>query len=166
MADRATYLTQSGIRLLDDWAVSLRHMFPAEVPYLVGSALTRPDFRDVDVRVLLDDDAMRALRLVVVLADLNLAVSLWGQQVTALPIDFQVQHVDEANAEYHGRRHPLGMRVEARPHRSLVVTAGDVYSAMSAAYKAVDYGPVAPDADFEQRVAEALTARLNRTDGE
>ena len=106
---RATYLTQSGIRLLHDWGVALRRMFPAEVAYLVGSALTTADHRDVDVRVMLDDQAWTALTLVVNPADLNLAVSLWGQQVTGLPIDFQVQRMSEANAEYPGRRHPLGL---------------------------------------------------------
>lgn len=106
---RATHLTQSGIRLLDDWGVALRRMFPAEVAYLVGSALTTSDHRDVDVRVMLDDDAFYLLGDVVNLADLNLAVSLWGQRVTGLPIDFQVQHKDAANAEFAGRRHPLGL---------------------------------------------------------
>ncbi len=108
--DRATYLTQSGIRLLDDWVVALRRMFPAEVAYLVGSALTTADYRDVDVRVLLDDDTHAALRSALTIDDLNLAVSLWGQQVTGLPIDFQVQHVEQANADFDGRRHPLGIR--------------------------------------------------------
>jgi hypothetical protein len=110
--DRATYLTHSGIRLLNDWGVVLRRMFPGEVAYLVGSALTTADYRDVDVRLLLDDDALRALNSVVNLPDLNLAVSLWGQQVTSLPIDFQVQHVEAANAEFDGRRHPLGVLID------------------------------------------------------
>ncbi len=30
-------------------------------PYLVGSALTRPDFRDIDLRLILDDDRMRQM---------------------------------------------------------------------------------------------------------
>ena len=106
---RATYLTQSGYRLLDDWGVNIRRMFPGEVAYLVGSALTTAQHRDVDVRLMLDDDAHQALVSVVHIADLNLAVSLWGQQVTGLPIDFQVQLTREANRDYPGRRHPLGL---------------------------------------------------------
>lgn len=113
--DRATYLTQSGYRLLDDWGWSLRRMFPAEVAYLVGSALTTAGHRDVDVRLMLNDEDHQALRNILNLDDLNLSVSLWGQQVTGLPIDFQVQSQTEANTEHHGRRHPLGIRVDAAP---------------------------------------------------
>jgi hypothetical protein len=125
MSDRATYLTQSGYRLLDDWGVGLRRMFPAEVAYLVGSALTTSDYRDVDVRLMLDDDAHKALASVVNLADLDLSVSLWGQQVTGLPIDFQVQRTTEANAEHKGRRHPLGLLslVDGKP--SVPLHAGE-----------------------------------------
>ena len=85
-------------------------MFPAEVAYLVGSALTTAEHRDVDVRLMLDDDAYQALTGVVCLDDINLAVSLWGQQVTGLPIDFQIQRTAEWNDLPHGRRHPLGLR--------------------------------------------------------
>ncbi len=107
---RATHLTQSGIRLLNDWGATLRRMFPGEVPYLVGSALVRADHRDVDVRVMLADDAFDALVRLVNLPDLALCVSLWGQQVTGLAIDFQVQRRSDANQEYSGRRrHPLAM---------------------------------------------------------
>lgn len=106
---RATYLTQSGVRLLNDWGAGVRRMFPGEVPYLVGSALLRADHRDVDVRVMLADEAYDALAELVNLADLHLSVSLWGQQVTGLPVDFQLQRRDHANAEFDGRRHPLGM---------------------------------------------------------
>jgi hypothetical protein len=84
-------------------------MFLHEMPYLVGSALTSPDWRDVDVRVMLDDDEYDSLQRRIVPALLNLAVSTWGQKVTGLPIDFQIQRAREANAEHHGRRHPIGM---------------------------------------------------------
>lgn len=106
--DRATYLTMSGYRLLDDWGANLRRMF-GEVPYLVGSALTTADHRDVDVRLLLDREPWDQLDAAVYLPDLHLCVSLWGQRVTGLPIDFQVQLVEDANAQFHGRRHPLGL---------------------------------------------------------
>lgn len=106
---RATYLTKSGYRLLDDWGANLRRMFLGEVPYLVGSALTTVEHRDVDVRLMLDLHHYCSLKAVVNLPDLNLAVSLWGQQVTGLPIDFQVQHAETANQDHAGRRHPLGL---------------------------------------------------------
>jgi hypothetical protein len=82
-----------------------------ETPYLVGSAMTRADFRDVDVRLILDDSIFDGH-----FADerfrngLNLAVSLWGESVTRLPIDFQIQRRTDANAEFPAanRRRPLG----------------------------------------------------------
>lgn len=114
--DRATYLTVSGYRLLDDWGANLRRMFGA-VPYLVGSALTSADHRDVDVRVMLEGDRVEALGRLVDLADLHLCVSLWGQGVTGLPIDCQVQGIQAANDQFHGqRRHPLGLRIDPPRH--------------------------------------------------
>jgi hypothetical protein len=107
---RATHLLQSQIAELEAWGQRLRTMFHGEMPYLVGSSLTTGNWRDIDVRVMLDDDAYDALKLLVVPSQLNLAVSVWGQKVTGLPIDFQVQRMTEANEEFHGRRHPLAMR--------------------------------------------------------
>lgn len=102
---RATYLLQSEVALLGTWGRDVRRMFDA-MPYLVGSCLTTKDHRDVDVRVMLDgDDYSTPFWLGV-----NLAVSLWGQKVTGLPIDFQVQQTAAANAEFDGRRHPIGMK--------------------------------------------------------
>lgn len=85
-------------------------MFPDEMPYLVGSSIQRPDYRDVDVRMMLDDDKVDALPCE--LRYFNLVVSLWGQQVTRLPIDFQIQRVSEANDEFGSRpRHALGIGI-------------------------------------------------------
>ena len=41
---------------------------------------------------------------------LNRALSVWGQQETGLPIDFQVQRQTEANAEFSGTRIAMGFR--------------------------------------------------------
>ncbi len=42
---------------------------------------------------------------------LNLAVSLWGQIVTCLPVDFQIQQVTDADARFDsGPRLALGLR--------------------------------------------------------
>lgn len=112
---RATYLQITDVRLLQDWGSKLRSVFTDDLlsgmPYLVGSALDRPDYRDVDVRLILSDDVYDRLASVVDVMALNLAYSLWGQRVTGLPIDFQVQRMTEANAENPaaGRRHPIGM---------------------------------------------------------
>ena len=103
---RANHLLISDHALLRSWARDVRRMFD-EMPYLVGSCIERPDFRDVDVRIMMagDDYSTPFWKGV------NLAVSLWGQKVTGLPIDFQVQQTDAANAEFTGPRHALGLDV-------------------------------------------------------
>lgn len=109
---RGSYLTVSQTRLLRDWGCSLRRMFRGEMPYLVGSALNRPDHRDVDVRIMLEPGRLEKLAEFVNLPDLRLAISLWGQQVTGLPIDFDLQDRDVANAIEPGGRHPIGLDLE------------------------------------------------------
>lgn len=116
MTDRINHLLVSDMVILRSWGQELRLMFDA-MPYLVGSALQRPDYRDVDVRLMLSDDRYDALAATGVrLSRLNLAVSVWGQKVTGLPIDFQVQRVSDANDEFGGPRDPIGIdarRLEA-----------------------------------------------------
>jgi len=93
--ERATQLRVDEIRALDHFCHLLEASF-GERPYLVGSAITRPDYRDVDVRVPLDDEAYEAIPLEVL--DLNMLLSQWGQRVSGLPIDCQVQRLSEFQA--------------------------------------------------------------------
>lgn len=107
---RSNYLNVSELPLLRTWGAEVKLMFD-EMPYQVGSSLIRKDWRDVDVRVMLDHESYDALvESGVDIYYLNLAVSLWGQKVTGLPIDFQVQDADSANADYGtGQRNPCGI---------------------------------------------------------
>ncbi len=89
---RATWLRVDQLRLLDQWCAVLRDSFQTPV-YLVGSALRGPGWRDVDVRIVLP--AARHAVIPMRLLDLNLALSLWGQRSTGLPIDCQVQSETE-----------------------------------------------------------------------
>ncbi len=86
-------------------------------PYLVGTAGFanigndgRP-YRDVDVRLMLDDDEFAAAcptrdRW----ALLCLSIGAYLAARTGLPIDFQIQRVTEANARHGDRpRNPLGL---------------------------------------------------------
>ena len=90
--------------------------------YLVGSAITRRDFRDVDVRFIVSDEDWSAMfgtdsadrpdlnpRWSVMCA----SISCWLQQQTGLPVDFQFQQQTAANAEFSREeghtREPLGM---------------------------------------------------------
>ena len=67
--------------------------------YVVGSALKRTDYRDVDVRLILDDAQFDALfgayvtsyRSSPLWSLLTVAISEYLEKRTGLPIDFQVQ---------------------------------------------------------------------------
>ncbi len=105
---RMNYLSVTETVTLRDWAQAAVRLFPDAGPaYQVGSSLHRLDWRDVDVRLLLEDDRYDALASVLHVRRLNHAISLWGQQVTGLPIDFQVQRMTDANEEYPTWRNPL-----------------------------------------------------------
>lgn len=89
------------------------------LPYLVGSALTGKSWRDVDVRLLLEDEEyVRLFPGVKGYWDEHLdgkwvawclAWSALGERLTGLPIDFQIQRQSEANALYNGPRSALGL---------------------------------------------------------
>lgn len=90
--------------------------------YIVGSCLERPDWRDVDVRMMLDDKAFQELFPSACLISgswefdprwtlLTVAISNWMRQQTGLPIDFQFQPMTHANAQHKGRRNAVGITV-------------------------------------------------------
>ena len=82
----------------------------AGYPYLVGSVLYRPDYRDVDLRLLMCE----ARGGTAFTAEgtqsrfLNAAISDWLRSVTDLPIDFQFQTETEWDS-YDGLRNPMGL---------------------------------------------------------
>ena len=107
---RFNYLTIAQTQILHDWGVRLRVMFRGAVLYHVGSSTQRTGWRDVDVRLILPDKDHARLTKSVDVHLLNVAVSLWGERVTGLPIDFQVQQMTAANEEFgHSFRNPIGL---------------------------------------------------------
>ena len=85
-------------------------------PYLVGTATERPDWRDVDLRVIMPDDEFDHL---FVSGKDDFPGGLWGllclsvgqylSDMTGLPIDFQIQRMTEANEKFRGKeRNPMG----------------------------------------------------------
>lgn len=113
MSDRYNYLSVTELPILRAWGWEVSLMFGA-MPYQVGSSLQHKDYRDVDIRVMLDDERYNDLAATGVdLYYLNLSVSLWGQKVTSLPIDFQVQRITEANSDYNFPRNPCGINPKA-----------------------------------------------------
>jgi hypothetical protein len=95
---RASKLTPQQVQLLRDWGDRLRDMFRGEVPYHVGSSVDGDTWRDVDVRVILDNDTFGVLEEIVDIGRLDLALTVWGERATGLPIDCQVQSVHAAEA--------------------------------------------------------------------
>ncbi|RUU29781.1 hypothetical protein [Mesorhizobium sp. M6A.T.Ce.TU.016.01.1.1] len=91
--------------------------------YVVGSALERPDWRDVDVVLILDDKQFK--REFPAVRDFStgnfefdtkwllhaVAISGWLKEQTGLPIDFKIQPQTWANERHPGTRHPHGLRI-------------------------------------------------------
>lgn len=83
--------------------------------YLVGSSIVRREYRDVDVRYIMEDTAYdRLFRNESGYANplwslMCQSISLWLSQQSGLPVDFQIQRQTRANEEHHGRRQPLGI---------------------------------------------------------
>lgn len=70
----------------------------------VGSSLTKADYHDVDLRVLLPDDEFDTMfKVGGRLELLNAAISEWMHARTGLPIDFQFQRFTNANKEFAGQ---------------------------------------------------------------
>lgn len=101
-------------------------------PYHVGSSATSKNWRDVDVRLILDDDRFHALFPGFAAANhidawwslLCAALSELGRARTGLPIDFQIQSMTEANEKYSGIRNPLFL-IHARDEHQLTMAALD-----------------------------------------
>jgi hypothetical protein len=87
--------------------------------YLVGSALERADWRDIDVRMILSDDEFDELfpncrergiwefnaRWLV----MTVSITEWLRKRTGLPVDFQFQPQTHANERHKGPRNALGL---------------------------------------------------------
>lgn len=90
--------------------------------YVVGSALERPDWRDVDVRFIMADD--KFAELFPTAGDyweqnprwllLTVSISQWLSKQTGLPIDFQFQPQTHANEHHKGGRNAVGIKIKAR----------------------------------------------------
>jgi hypothetical protein len=108
--------------LLDEFGALLSDAFGA-VPYHVGSSLVGTgQWRDVDVRVMLPDeryesegygDPLHPHQNAKWVAMVR-AFSLLGQQMTGLPIDFQIQQTTDANTRDPHERSALGIHTYFR----------------------------------------------------
>lgn len=116
MSNAVSYLSTAQFALLNDACIPVAEAFDSS-PYLVGSCTQRPDYRDVDLRLILADEDFDHW--------FDGRVMLWSlvcrtigehlAKVTGLPIDFQIQRMTEANEKHPTtRRNPMGMR--SRPY--------------------------------------------------
>ena len=110
---RTDLLTTVELYQLDQACISIEAAFGTH-PYLVGSAGVGNDgsgYRDVDVRLMLDDKEFAAVcptRERWELLCLAISAYLCGR--TGLPVDFQIQRTREANERFGDKpRNPLGI---------------------------------------------------------
>lgn len=110
---RTDLLTTVEMYNLDRACELIDRAFPDGDTFLVGTAgLGGADsYRDVDVRLMLDDgDFAAACPTRARWELLCVALSTYLSERTGLPVDFQIQRTAEANERYGGRpRNPLGM---------------------------------------------------------
>lgn len=114
--NRANYIGAPEFFELNQACVILTEAFGHNV-YLVGSSIERRDYRDVDVRCILEDDEYTRLFTDPLFTTHNplwslmcCSISLWLSKRTGLKIDFQFQQQTTANDTYPARpRHALGI---------------------------------------------------------
>lgn len=104
-------LLHSDQQILLDFAALVEQMFKGEAVFHVGSSFRAnkaEGYRDIDLRVIMEPRKFARLRRIVDVDRLNLAVSVWGQKITGLPIDFQVQNRTYVNKRHSGYRNNIG----------------------------------------------------------
>lgn len=126
---KASYVGAPAIFKLELACQHINRAFGGFGCYLVGSAMERADWRDVDVRMILSDE-----EFVVLFPDIDLTANNWEfdprwllmtvsisdhlSKVTGLPIDFQFQPQTHANIRHNKPRNPMGLRF-AKPSKAL-----------------------------------------------
>lgn len=110
---RTDLLTTTELYHLDQACQLITRAFGGHPPYLVGSAGVANDggaYRDVDVRLMLDDKEFASVCPTRERWELLcLAIGAYLAARSGLPIDFQVQSTSVANEKYDGPRNPLGL---------------------------------------------------------
>lgn len=121
---KASHIGAPAVFALHQCGQQLRDAYGSFGPYVVGSALQKPDWRDVDVRYILEDAEFLKLfpdtqmhgawefdpRWLL----MSVSISAWMKALTGLPIDFQFQPQSWANSHHKGPRHPIGIRFAPR----------------------------------------------------
>jgi hypothetical protein len=119
---RANWIPAPHYYNLNQACVILNKAFGDFGCYLVGSSLKRKDFRDVDVRYILEDSTYDRLFGApggwtnALWSLMCTTISAWLSQQTGLPVDFQIQRMTQANEDHSRKdghdRSPLGIFVD------------------------------------------------------
>lgn len=116
---KACHVGAPAIFALEQICVQVNAAFGGYGCYLVGSSMGRPDWRDVDVRYIMDDAEFAVLfpdagdywehdaRWLL----LTVSISERMSKVTGLPIDFQIQPQTHANGRHPGPRNAMGLTI-------------------------------------------------------
>jgi len=124
---KPSYVGAPAIFALSQACQQLNDAFGGYGCYLVGSALERADWRDVDLRYIMSDEDFAVLfpnagqhwendpRWLL----LTVAISERLSKVTGLPIDFQIQPQTHANERHAKPRNAIGLRIaKERPDKA------------------------------------------------
>ena len=112
MARKVSYLTTAEFARLNFACLPINEAFPHRT-FLVGSVTETRDFRDVDIRVVLDDDKFDELfkGKPFIWSLFCLGITELLCKSTGLSVDFQIQRMSEANKLFEGKtRNPIGTR--------------------------------------------------------
>lgn len=122
------YIGAPAIFALEQACSLLVQSFDTFGVYLVGSAIERPDWRDVDLRMILADEEFKVLFPTVASIEyptwehdqrwllLTVSISQWLSQQSGLPVDFQFQPQTFANKSHAKPRHAMGLRYARATH--------------------------------------------------
>lgn len=111
MSDRVNFLTVSENASIKLAAEPIERAFKGCYGiYHVGSSISKPTYRDVDIRLVMEDEQFDALFGPTRATPANLdrwflicwSLSEWMQKRTGLPIDFQIQRFSETK-QYRGQ---------------------------------------------------------------
>jgi hypothetical protein len=114
---RANWIGAPEFFNLNQLCVILNYAFDS-TSYLVGSSLHKRDYRDVDIRCMMDDEKFDKMfpgmggnpQHHALWSLMCSSISEWLSKRSGLPVDFQLQRTTDANKEYGGKmRNAIGL---------------------------------------------------------
>jgi len=113
--DRANFIGVPQFFNLNHACLIVNEAFGIANTFLVGSSLLKRDYRDVDIRTILDDEEFKRLfpnggtERDAFWSLTCASISMWLSQHSGLPVDYQIQSMTEANEKFKGERCAVGL---------------------------------------------------------